>query len=197
MKQGEGERASQLAHVANTRLAGIFEFLKCVHSLDEESAAADYFRHFMMAMLSDHPIQGATRSQAAIHEAAHLVAYEASGVMAGVAAIRGTTFGLGGWSGRASALERLHLSPETTRMTSRRKPLPLISGRAVRPCLGAAMKARPPAKGSKPIFWLAGPMTSPTRKVICSPPFLPKPMRLSLLADPRYLRLPPCWNAAR
>jgi hypothetical protein len=47
MKQGEGERALRLAHVANTQLTGIFKFLKCVHGLSEESAAADYFRRFM------------------------------------------------------------------------------------------------------------------------------------------------------
>jgi hypothetical protein len=84
MKQGEGERALRLAHVASIQLAGIFKFLKCVYGFGEESAAADYFRRFMQAMLSDHPIQGATRRKAAIHEAAHLVrSYGAHGRMCG------------------------------------------------------------------------------------------------------------------
>ena len=56
------------------------------------------------ALLAKHPMQGATREQAAVHEAAHLVFDEAAGMGPTTAKIFGTPGFSRGWGGEARAM---------------------------------------------------------------------------------------------
>ena len=63
------------------------------------------------AFLVKHPMRAPTRMQAGIHEAAHFVAFERLGLVAGTAAIYGSAFGRAGWGGEASAWNSLYHIP--------------------------------------------------------------------------------------
>lgn len=56
------------------------------------------------ACLREHPRRAATKWQAAVHEAGHMVAYEVEGMVAAHAEISGTPFGRGGWGVMPTAL---------------------------------------------------------------------------------------------
>jgi hypothetical protein len=55
----------------------------------------------LKVLLAAHPMRAATKSQAAIHEAAHFILYERLGFLATIADICGQPFGRGGWGGSA------------------------------------------------------------------------------------------------
>ncbi len=57
----------------------------------------------LQAFVTKHPMRPGSRTEAALHEAGHLVAYQAGGRVAGMAEIRGTAFSAGGWGGSAWA----------------------------------------------------------------------------------------------
>ena len=64
-------------------------------------------RAAVTAWTSAHPACGAASGKiVAIHEAGHYALAEAMGLVAGTAAIRGSSFGRAGWGGSAGALER-------------------------------------------------------------------------------------------
>ena len=71
---------------------------------------ADAVRGGIEAWLSQHPLRGATKRQAALHEAGHLIAYEFDGMIAGKACIEGSPFGRGSWGGGAWCID----TPNTT-----------------------------------------------------------------------------------
>jgi hypothetical protein len=66
-------------------------------------AADQDVRLFIEGGLQRHPPQSATKRQAALHEGGHYIAFEAEGLVAGLASIAGSQFGHGGWSGTADA----------------------------------------------------------------------------------------------
>jgi hypothetical protein len=96
------------ANAIETQTQGILQSLHRAFGCDRVNDG--YFRDFIGEFLHEHPLAAASRRQAAVHEAAHMVAYEALGMVASRASIRGTTFGRNGWSGTAHPLEMLPLT---------------------------------------------------------------------------------------
>jgi hypothetical protein len=71
---------------------------------------AQLIRDELEAFLMEHPTRGATRFQAAIHEAGHFVAFEAEGMWAGQAVVSGSPF-TRCWGGSALAWDRPWIRP--------------------------------------------------------------------------------------
>lgn len=71
-----------------------------------ESYPEDAIRAALAPWLAGHLTRGATREQAAIHEAAHLVAFERVGMIACTAQIYRSRGGQGAWAGTAGPAER-------------------------------------------------------------------------------------------
>lgn len=71
-----------------------------------ESYPEDAIRAALTPWLAGHPTSGATREQAAIHEAAHFALFERVGMIACTARIYGPRGGAGAWTGTAGPMER-------------------------------------------------------------------------------------------
>lgn len=73
---------------------------------------ADAVHSGVMSWLSKYPLRAATRRQAALHEAGHLIAFEAEGMVAFYATIRGSSFGRAGWGGVANCQQPPAIGPD-------------------------------------------------------------------------------------
>jgi hypothetical protein len=63
--------------------------------------AEDDIKCFVDGCFLRHPYQASTKHQVALHEAGHFIAFEAEGMVAGMAEIHGSSFGRHGWGGSA------------------------------------------------------------------------------------------------
>ncbi len=96
-------RLDQIERQAATHARRLTYYLKKIITLQND--AEEQILIAVRGFLNWHPMQTATKEQAALHEAGHFVAYEVEGLGAGQSEIRGTPFGRGGWSGSAAPYE--------------------------------------------------------------------------------------------